>query len=80
VPRSTGEDARPIGICHWIIRRTVLAFSRQFHVIYRKSSEELMKKKLAYLVLIAIAALFPAMGACYEREIASQSAVQETMP
>jgi hypothetical protein len=36
-----------------------------------------MKKKLAYLILIAIAALFPALGACYEREIASQKAAQE---
>jgi hypothetical protein len=29
-----------------------------------------MKKKLAYAVLIAIAALFPALGACYERAVA----------
>ena len=37
-----------------------------------------MKKKLAYFLLFAIAALFPIMGACYEREIASQNAAQET--
>jgi hypothetical protein len=39
-----------------------------------------MKKKIAYLILFAIAALFPTLGACYEREIASQRAVQEVTP
>jgi hypothetical protein len=33
-----------------------------------------MQKKLFYIALIAIAALFPALGACYEREIASRDA------
>lgn len=35
-----------------------------------------MKKKLAYLVLFAIAASFPALGACYERAMEAQGAVQ----
>jgi hypothetical protein len=39
-----------------------------------------MKKKLLYTILIAIAALFPALGACYEREIASQAAAQHANP
>jgi hypothetical protein len=39
-----------------------------------------MKKKLAYTLLIAIAALFPALGACYEREVASQNATLEAAP
>ena len=28
-----------------------------------------MKKKLAYVVLFLVAALFPALGACYERAV-----------
>jgi hypothetical protein len=36
-----------------------------------------MKKKLAYILLIAVAALFPALGACYEREVASQNASRD---
>jgi hypothetical protein len=38
------------------------------------ASERTMHKKLFYIALIAIAALFPALGACYEREIASRDA------
>ena len=42
-----------------------------------------MKKKLAYIILFAIAAGFPALGACYERAIENQntqSAAQEATP
>jgi hypothetical protein len=38
-----------------------------------------MKKKLAYIILFAIAALFPALGACYERAIESQSSQTPAM-
>jgi hypothetical protein len=36
-----------------------------------------MKRKLAFLILFAIAAMFPTLGACYEREINAQKAAQE---
>lgn len=37
-----------------------------------------MKKKLAYVVLFAIAALFPALGACYERAVETQPQAEAT--
>ena len=43
----------------------------------------IMKKKLAYIVLIAIAAVFPLLGACYERVMEAQgtdSTVSEATP
>jgi hypothetical protein len=39
-----------------------------------------MKKKLATIVLFLIAALFPALGACYERAVETQSTPEAVAP